>query len=285
MMEKYIDLHMHSTCSDGSFTPTEVVTHAVSLGISTISLTDHDSVSGVCEATQKGEEVGVTVVPGVELSAQVDDKDIHILGYFVDPKNEALQACLKTFQDARVERAEKIVEKLNRMGIPVQMAHVMAKAGDAAVGRPHVADVMVEEGFVFSSNEAFYKYLGYAKPAYQPKYALAPAEAIEVIHASGGLASLAHPVLYARDDLIPQFVEAGLDAIEVMHIKHDNKTVKRYSALADKYGLLKTGGSDCHGDRRGDAIMGQVKVPTDFVDALASRVADGRGDDEQVCSI
>jgi hypothetical protein len=165
-----------------------------------------------------------------------------------------------------------MVEKLNRLGIPIQMAHIMAKAGDAAVGRPHVADVMVEEGFVFSSNEAFYKYLGYGKPAYQPKYAMSPEEAIGVIHASGGLASLAHPILYARDDLIPQFAQAGLDAIEVMHIKHDKKDVKRYSDAAEKYGLLKTGGSDCHGDGRGDVIMGLVKVPVAFLDAMKERL-------------
>ena len=271
-MDKFIDLHMHSTRSDGSFSPKDVVMHAASVGISTLSLTDHDSVAGIAEATAAGREVGVDVVPGVELSAQVGEKDIHILGYFINPEQEALQACLEKYQNARVERAEKIVDKLNKMGIPVQMTQVLAKAGNAAVGRPHVADVLVEEGFVFSSNEAFYKYLGYAKPAYQPKYGMDPAEAIEVIHASGGLASLAHPVLYARDDLIPQFVEAGLDAIEVMHIKHDAKLIKRYSDLAEQYGLLKTGGSDCHGDGRGDAVMGQVQVPVEFLDAMKAWV-------------
>ncbi|MFT5368195.1 MAG: putative metal-dependent phosphoesterase TrpH [Candidatus Latescibacterota bacterium] len=271
-MDNFIDLHMHSTRSDGSFSPKDVVTHAAALGISTISLTDHDSVAGVAEATTAGNEIGVGVIPGVELSAQVGEKDIHILGYFIDPEQGDLKAFLKKFQDARIERAEKIVEKLNRMGIPIQMAHVLAKAGNAAVGRPHVADVMVEEGFVFSSNEAFYKYLGYAKPAYQPKYTMSPEEAIEVIHASGGLASLAHPILYARDDLIPKFADVGLDAIEVMHIKHEKKDVKRYSDVAKKYGLLKTGGSDCHGDGRGDAIMGQVKVPVEFLDAMKERI-------------
>ena len=271
-MDNFIDLHMHSTRSDGSFSPKDVVTHAAALGISTISLTDHDSVAGVAEATTAGNEIGVGVIPGVELSAQVGEKDIHILGYFIDPEQGDLNSFLKKFQDARIERAEKIVEKLNRMGIPIQMAHVLAKAGNAAVGRPHVADVMVEEGFVFSSNEAFYKYLGYAKPAYQPKYTMSPEEAIEVIHASGGLASLAHPILYARDDLIPKFADVGLDAIEVMHIKHEKKDVKRYSDVAKKYGLLKTGGSDCHGDGRGDAIMGQVKVPVEFLDAMKERI-------------
>ncbi len=135
---------MHSTRSDGSFSPKDVVMHAASVGISTISLTDHDSVAGVAEATAAGREVGIDVVPGVELSAQVGEKDIHILGYFINPEQEALKTCLEKYQNARVERAEKIVDKLNRMGIPVQMAHVLAIAGNAAVGRPHVADVLVE---------------------------------------------------------------------------------------------------------------------------------------------
>ena len=272
-MDKFIDLHMHSTRSDGSFSPKDVVTHAMMVGISAMSLTDHDSVEGVAEAMVAGDEAGIEVIPGVELSAQVDEKDIHILGYFIDPDHDDLNACLKKFQDARVTRAEKIVDKLNGLGIPIQMTHVLDKAGNAAVGRPHVADAMVDEGYVYSSNEAFYKYLGYAKPAYEAKYALSPAEAIDVIHAAGGLASLAHPILYARDDLIPQFVEAGLDAIEVMHIKQDKKAVKRYSQMAEQYGLLKTGGSDCHGDRRGDAVMGQVKVPMMFLDVMKEWVA------------
>lgn len=272
-MDKFIDLHMHSTRSDGSFSPKDVVAHAVMVGISAMSLTDHDSVAGVAEAQAAGDEVGIDVIPGVELSAQVGEKDIHILGYFIDPDQDDLKACLKTFQDARIERAEKIVADLNALGIPLQMTHVLDQAGNAAVGRPHVADAMVDEGYVFSSNEAFYKYLGYAKPAYQPKYTMSPAEAIDVIHAAGGLASLAHPILYARDDLIPQFVAAGLDGIEVMHIKQDNKAVKRYSQMAEKYGLLKTGGSDCHGDRRGDAVMGQVKVPMAFLDVMKEYVA------------
>jgi 3',5'-nucleoside bisphosphate phosphatase len=273
VIEKFIDLHMHSTRSDGSFSPKDVVAHAQSVGVSTISLTDHDSVVGVAEAVEAGSAIGMEVIPGVELSAQVGDKDIHILGYFIDPDCPDLLAFLKKFQDARIERAERMVNKLNALGIPIHLSQVLARAGDAAIGRPHVADVLVEQGFAFSSNDAFYKYLGYAKPAYEPKYAMSPAEAIEVIRASGGLSSLAHPVLYARDDLIPTFADAGLDAIEVMHIKQDTRAVQRYSQAAEKLGLLKTGGSDCHGDRRGDAVLGQVKVPVAFLEAMRAHLA------------
>ncbi|MDP6041869.1 MAG: PHP domain-containing protein [Candidatus Latescibacteria bacterium] len=271
-MESYIDLHMHSTRSDGSFSPSQVVHRAAELGLSAISLTDHDSVNGVAEAQSVGAEVGVEVIAGTELSAQEENMDVHILGYFVDPENSDLLSCLQKFQDARRERAEKMVAKLNRMGVGVHMAQVLAKAGGGAVGRPHVADVLVEEGFVFSNDQAFHKYLGYGKPAYQPKFMLRPSEAVDVIHAAGGLACLAHPKLYGKDAMLPGLIEQGLDGIEVLHIKHDNSAVRRYSDLTDQHGLLKTGGSDCHGDGRGEAVMGKVAVPMAFLDAMKKRL-------------
>lgn len=267
-MDEYVDLHMHSTCSDGTFTPEVVVRRAAELGLVAIGLTDHDSVEGVSTAEAVGREVGVDVVPGTELSAQVDEKDIHILAYFIDPEDPELANCLTQFREDRLRRAEKMVRKLNQMGIQVRMEQVLAKAEGAAIGRPHVADVMVEEGFVFSANEAFYKYIGYAKPAYQPKFSISPADAIEVIHTAGGLACLAHPLLYRRDSIIPDLVDQGLDGIEVMHIKHGPEEVQRYTDIADRYGLLKTGGSDCHGDGRGESVMGRVAVPRAFVDTL-----------------
>ena len=272
-MDSYIDLHLHSVRSDGSFLPREVVKRAADFGIRAISLTDHDTIAGVAEAQEAGAEMGVEVIPGMELSAQAGSKDIHILGYYIDPTHADLQIFLKQFREARIDRADKMVTQLNRMGLRVQLSQVLAKAGNAAVGRPHVADVLVEEGFVFSADEAFQKYLGYAKPAYQPKFALKPAEAIDVIHAAGGLACLAHPALYSQDSLIAGLVAQGMDGIEVMHIKHDAGVVAKYSAMAEQYGLLKTGGSDCHGDGRGDAVMGRVKVPCAFLDALKTRWA------------
>ena len=271
-MASYIDLHLHSTQSDGTFSPTQVVQQAAELGLSAISLTDHDSVAGVQEAQNIGQNIGIEVIPGIELSAQEAGIDIHILGYFIDPANSDLLAYLQKFQDARHNRAEKIVARLNRLGVRITMAHVLHKAGDAAIGRPHVADVLVEEGFVFSHDHAFQKYLGYGKPAYQPKFVLTPSEAAEVIHAAGGLASLAHPVLYRRDALIPNLIKQGLDGIEVMHVKHDHADVRRYSDMAKHYGLLSTGGSDCHGDGRGQAVMGTVRVPSTFLDVMKEKL-------------
>ena len=272
-MASYIDLHLHSTQSDGTFSPMQVVQRAAKLGVSAISLTDHDSVAGVQEAQNVGQNIGVEVIPGIELSAQEAGIDIHILGYFIDPANSDLLAYLQKFQDARRNRAEKIVARLNRLGVRITMAHVLHKAGDATIGRPHVADVLVEEGFVFSHDHAFQKYLGYGKPAYQPKFVLTPSEAVEVIHAAGGLASLAHPVLYRRDALIPDLIKQGLDGIEVMHVKHAHADVRRYSDMAKHYGLLSTGGSDCHGDGRGQAVMGTVRVPSTFLDVMKEKLA------------
>ena len=171
-MNTYIDLHLHSTQSDGSFSPTQVVQRAAELGLSAISLTDHDSVAGVQEAQNVGRDIGVEVIPGIELSTQEAGIDIHILGYFIDHENSDLLDYVQKFQDARRNRAEKIVARLNRLGVPITMAQVLYKAGDGAIGRPHVADVLVEEGFVFSHDHAFQKYLGYGKPAYQPKFVL-----------------------------------------------------------------------------------------------------------------
>ncbi|MDE2829466.1 MAG: PHP domain-containing protein [Gemmatimonadota bacterium] len=272
-MASYIDLHLHSTKSDGSFSPTQVVQRAAELGVSAISLTDHDSVAGVQEAQNIGRDIGVEVIPGIELSAQEAGIDIHILGYFIDPTNSDLLAYIQKFQDARRNRAEKIVARLNRLGVRITIAQVLHKAGDATIGRPHVADVLVEEGFVFSHDHAFQKYLGYGKPAYQPKYVLTPREAVEVIHAAGGLASLAHPVLYRRDALIPDLIKQGLDGLEVMHVKHDHADVRRYSDMAQHYDLLTTGGSDCHGDGRGQAVMGTVRIPLTFLAAMKKKLA------------
>ena len=268
MKNGLIDLHLHSTYSDGTSTPEEVVERAAEVGLSAISLTDHDSTDGLSEAQAAGSRQGVEVVPGVELSAQTGGKDIHILGYFVDSTHPDLLSCLHLYRQARTQRAERMVHKLNKMGIPVRMERVLAKAGGGAVGRPHLADVLVEEGHVFSANEAFHRYLGYSRPAYESKYSLSPADALAIIHAADGLGCLAHPGLYGRDDLIPGLVDQGMDGIEVCHTKHSVTDVARYREVADRYGLLMSGGSDCHGDGRGDAVMGAVEVPRDYVEAL-----------------
>jgi predicted metal-dependent phosphoesterase TrpH len=267
-MGGFVDLHLHTTFSDGTLSPEEVVRRSADAGLSIISITDHDSVGGVPVGRETGKALGVEVIPGAELSADADGRDIHILAYFVDWEHPELVDCLRMYRDERRRRAERMVKKLNRMGVGIRLDQVLAKAGEGAIGRPHLADVMVEEEMVFSANEAFHKYLGYSKPAYEPKYSLSPSEAIRVIHKAGGLACMAHPGLYPRDDLIPGLVAEGLDGIEVLHYKHGPAEVARYSDTASRYGLLKTGGSDCHGDGRGEPILGSVEVPGGFVDDL-----------------
>lgn len=268
MSEGLVDLHLHSTRSDGSSTPTEVVERAAGLGLEVISLTDHDSVEGVEEARAAGDRLGVGVVAGAELSAHLDKRDVHILAYFIDPTHEPLKSCLQMYRDERQNRAARIVKKLNQMGVRITFEQVLAKAAGGAIGRPHVADVLVEEGFCFSPNDAFGKYLAYGKPAYESKYVMEPAEAVEVIHDAGGIAVIAHPALYGDDELLPQLAADGVDGIEVFHIKHNAGSVDRYSNFARENGLLISGGSDCHGDGRGDAVMGKVAVARSVYDAL-----------------
>ena len=271
-MNQRIDLHLHSTNSDGTFTPREVVRRAAQAGLSVISLTDHDSTGGVAEAQEEGARLGIDVIPGTELSARNDSTDVHILGYFINPEHPDLISWLETFRQARLQRAERMVSKLNRMGLRVSLEQVLARAGPGAIGRPHIADVMVEEGLVFSVDEAFHRFLGYSKPAYVGKYSQSPSRAIQVIRAAGGLACLAHPGLYRRDDLIPDMVSAGLDGIEVRHTKHNATHVARYTKIAAENNLLCTGGSDCHGDGRGDPIIGTVDVPVSYVEAMRERL-------------
>ena len=244
------------------------MTRAAGLGLSVISLTDHDSVNGVEPAQKAGELQGIEVIPGSELSVKFDDRDIHILAYFVDPENDRLIDSLALYRDERRNRAERIIKRLNRLGFRIKFEQVLAKADGAAIGRPHIADVLVEEGFCFSPNEAFYKFLGYGKAAYEEKYVMAPSEAVEVIHHAGGIAVVAHPVLYRADELLPGLVDQGVDGIEVWHIRHKAEDSRRYAAFADEHGLLKSGGSDCHGDGRGDAVIGRVDIPASVYAAL-----------------
>jgi 3',5'-nucleoside bisphosphate phosphatase len=276
-MTEPIDLHLHSTCSDGTLNPEEVVRKARSHGLKAVSLTDHDCVDGVEAATETGRGLDVEVIPGVELSTLFEGRDIHILGYLIEPAHPGLSDYLQIFRDERLRRAERIVGRLNRLGVALTMRAVLSKAGDGVIGRPHIADALLEEGFVFSVTEAFHKYLGYNRPAYERKYLLTPEEAIHLIHEAGGLACLAHPGIYNRDDILPPMVARGLDGIEVVHAKHTPEQARRYEEFADLYNLLKTGGSDCHGSGRGEPTMGTVTAPYVFLEALRDAQAGVRG--------
>ena len=255
----HADLHLHSTASDGSGTPARVVERAAALGLKVIALTDHDTLDGLPEARAAGERLGVRVVAGTELTCYRDNKEINILGYGVDPASPALRAHCEAFVAARQARAREIGQKLAALGVPVDMEAVVASTDGGVVGRPHVAKALVAAGHAKDPQEAFDKYLGNGKPADVPKMVVDSQFIIDVIHAAGGIAVLAHPGLWNQFDLVPILKEMGLDGVEVWHSIHTGADRERLHALADAHGLVKTGGSDCHGSggtRTGTELMG-----------------------------
>jgi predicted metal-dependent phosphoesterase TrpH len=250
-----VDFHSHTTASDGLFAPKAVVRLAESAGLAAVGITDHDTVAGVKEAIAEGDKRGVTVVPGVEISTLWQGKEIHMLGLFIIPDNPYLLKKLEEQRNTRKVRNRMIIENLNRLGISITMEEVMekkrGKGGDVNVGRPHIAEVLIDKGIVHSMDEAFDQYLGRGGKAYATPDRISPLEAIDLIHTSGGAAVLAHPGLYEQDDLIPLLVSKGLDGIEVNHPDHTEAAKEKYQAMAEKYGLIATAGSDFHGERNG----------------------------------
>ena len=271
MTEKKADLHIHSTYSDGTLPPAEIMRLAKESGLAAVSITDHDNVAAVLEADRFGAETGVEVVPGVELSAIEDGADVHILGYYVDVESETLGEHLNLFRNARRIRAERMVAKLNKIGLSLTMEVVLEKAGPAAIGRPHVAEAMVEEGLVFSYEEVFRKYIGFGGPAYEGKYEISPLRAVELIHDANGLAVIAHPGVYLKDGTVQKILDSGLDGIETIHPKHNADTVAKLRLIVKKLNLVETGGSDYHGDNRGNTPFADGTVPYEWVVALRER--------------
>ena len=267
------DLHTHTIHSDCALSPYDLIKKAKSVGLNIISITDHDSVSGIDEAIDIGKEFDVEVIPGVELSATLNDVEIHILGYFVDFRNEALRDALAGFRDERLKRAERIVNKLNSMNIPLTMESVLANSSGGAVGRPHIASALVNGGHAESYRQAFNKYIGNGRPAYEKKREFSPVETVKLIAACGGLSFLAHPGRSVEDTLLFQLINEGLDGIEVVHPSHSPELVKYFRGIVAEYCLLESGGSDFHGGMKGDDhIFGQVGIPLATVDIMRSRL-------------
>ena len=265
---KYADLHIHTKFSDGTFTPERIVKQAHELGLSCIAITDHDTVCAIEPARKEAESLGIELIPGVELAAEIDDYEIHILGYFIDWRAGWFGKKLEQICDVRRRRALAIIEKLRAFGISLDSGEVMREAAVGSVGRLHIARIMERGGFVHSIQEAFNKYIGNGRPCYVKKFRLTPAEAINMIYRLKGLAVLAHPYTIGNDELIPGFVQLGLRGIEVYYPEHNRSTTGHYRDLAEKYGLLVTGGSDCHGLGKDRVLMGEVKIPYDLVEAL-----------------
>jgi len=256
-----VDLHSHSTVSDGSFPPEEVVRMAAEAGLAGLALTDHDNIGGVEIALKAGETEGILVIPGVEISAEFDRGTCHILGYLFDPTDKTLRGKLDTLQRARAERNPKIAKKLQELGIDITYEEVQAIAGSEQVGRPHFARVLMDKGIVQDFNEAFDRFLGKDRAAYVDKFRYQPEEAFEMIQAAGGVVVLAHPyTLNLSDDeltdLLGRWVELGLQGMEVFYPDHTEEMIARYSRIADTFGLIKTGGSDFHGNNKEGSVLG-----------------------------
>ncbi len=264
---KKVDLHTHSTASDGLLSPADLVRLAEEVGLKGIAITDHDSVDGVEEALAEGKKRGIEVVPGVEISTLWQGKEIHILGMYVDYNNNEFLDLLVKQRDARHKRDIKMIRRLNELGIRITMEEVMAKKRRESqkknVGRPHIAEVLIDKEIVNTMNEAFDQYLGKQGKAYVAPDYISPFDAVEVIHQSGGAAVIAHPGLYEQDDLIPLLVEKGLDGIEIDHPDHPAFKKRHYQKMTESLKLLATAGSDFHGERHGSmyhALLGTCTV-------------------------
>jgi predicted metal-dependent phosphoesterase TrpH len=267
------DLHTHTTYSDGAFSPYELVKRAKSAGLSIISITDHDTVDGIDEAIEVGKELDVEVIPGVELSTRLNDQEVHILGYFIDYKNKTLLEALALFREERLRRAERIVNKLNKMNIPLTMESVLANTSGGSVGRPHIATALVNDGHAGTYKEAFNKYIGDGKPAYEKKEQFSPVDTVRLIAEAGGLSFLAHPGKWMEDKLLFELIKSGLDGIEVIHPSHSQELIDHYRGIVNEYCLLESGGSDFHGGMKGDETsFGKNGVPKSVVDMMRRRL-------------
>jgi predicted metal-dependent phosphoesterase TrpH len=241
------DLHTHSTASDGILSPYELVKLAKARNLAAIAITDHDTVDGLSEGLEAGKQLGITVVPGIELSTQVGNWEIHILGYFIDYSDGKLNATLEKYTSARLRRGEVIIQKLKELGIYLDWESILNRHGEGSVGRPHIARALMANGYVDSIEEAFHKYLNPGTPAFVPRLKLEPFEAIKMIRSAFGIPVLAHPGLLHSSNLIDQLISYGLMGIEVYYPLHTPFQVEYYSYLCEKNGLVPTGGSDFHG--------------------------------------
>jgi predicted metal-dependent phosphoesterase TrpH len=273
--DRFIDLHTHSTASDGTRAPRDVVAAARAAGLAVIALTDHDTVAGLPEAIAAGSELGVRIVPGVELSAvegERGDQETHILGLHLSDRAD-LEHRLTDLRNMRVRRAERTVQRLNELGVPVTMESVLKEAAGGAVGRPHLARALVAGGWVGDFHEAFNRYLGNGRQAFIPKERLSAVDAMTLIHDAGGIAVLAHPGGNASRDRVAALQRDGLDGIEILHPSHSWDDSRHLDSMAADLGLVRSGGSDWHGATDGARTLGMMKVPAQWLADQEARVA------------
>lgn len=268
---RFVDLHMHSTASDGALPPADVVAAAARAGLASIALTDHDTLAGVAEAREAGERAGVRVIAGVELSAVEPDGELHLLGLHLS-RPAVMEGELVAFREARRDRAGHIVERLNALGVPVSLDAVLAEAGGGAIGRPHVARALVAGGWARDLRDAFDRWLGNGRPAFVEKRRFSIADAIQLVHESGGLAVYAHPGGGATRARLEALRAIGLDGVEVRHPSHSAEDIARIGTLADHLALVPSGGSDWHGASDGPRTIGSMRVPESWLAKQEARV-------------
>lgn len=268
-----VDLHIHSNASDGKHSPSEIVRRAASLGLKIIALSDHDTIDGIPEALNAARSFpGLTVIPGVEISTDVSGGEVHILGYFIDHTDPDLVSVLGRMRNSRVERARKMVSKLAALGVKIEWERVKEIAADSTLGRPHIAQAMQEKGYIRSFNEAFDRYIGHGGPAYVERDKMLPSEAVQLIVRSGGLPVFAHPVTFpGYQSMTLELLSAGLVGIEVYYKNSTPEEIRKTRELADKYGLIPTGGSDYHGIDPNEVDIGGVAVPLESAKRLIAR--------------
>lgn len=269
-----IDLHTHTTASDGRCTPAQLVSEAAAAGVTVLSVTDHDTVGAAATTASLCASAGIEFVPGIEITAVVDGADVHVLGYFIDTESRELAVFLAEQRRVRIDRLRRIVDRLAAFGIVLDADAILRPALDdpsMSVGRPWIARALVRGGHVATHDEAFEEWLTPGRPGYVPRLGAPPAEIFERIHAVGGLASLAHPVLIGHDEWLPQFANAGLDALEAFHSDHDPQSTRHYVDVARQLGLAVTGGSDYHGDPSHGGSPGSVSLPREAFERFKAR--------------
>jgi predicted metal-dependent phosphoesterase TrpH len=268
----FVDLHTHSTASDGTLPPEQVIEAAQRCGLAALALTDHDTIDGVRAAREAGEVAGIRVITGVELSAFDRDHEVHLLALHLS-NFDALENHLRDLRAFRYARAGRIVEKLNTLGVPLTMEEVLQQSNGGAVGRPHVARAMIARGVVSDFRDAFTRYLGNNGSAFVPKDRLSIEDAIAIAHEAGAIAIWAHPAGDGRRERLEPLVAAGLDGVEIRHPSHSSEDMKRLTALADFFGLVPSGGSDWHGASEGPRRLGMMNVPIEWLERQDDRVA------------
>jgi predicted metal-dependent phosphoesterase TrpH len=277
-----IDLHVHTTASDGTLSPTEMVRHAHARGLSAVAITDHDTVEGVAEALAAGAEAGIEVVPGIEISAEHHLGALHVLGYYMCHEDERFLERISVLQQARNNRNPRIIERLRELGISITLEQVQHEAETGQVGRPHFAKVMVQQGYVRTVREAFDRYLKKGAPAYVDKYRFEPEEAIGCIRDAGGVAVLAHPAVIGRhgsavlQELVASLKACGLQGIEVYYPEHSPRQQQVYQGFARQYSLIETGGSDFHGNQVNGTAIGTGRGSLHVPDQLLQQLKDCR---------